>query len=71
MTIAKFQDYSGLSHSYIYDLKKQGKLEFAKVGRRSLVVLDSFERLIAPKVEEPKQPQPDKVQHLRRASDPV
>jgi excisionase family DNA binding protein len=66
MRIDDFTAYAGLSRSYTYALAKKGKLRFAKVGRRTLVDVSSYEELIAESSEEkPTRPAP---RHLRRAS---
>jgi excisionase family DNA binding protein len=57
-----------LSRSFVYQLASEGKLRLVKVGRRSLVDLDSYRRLISEPGVEAKIKKPP---HLRicRASD--
>jgi hypothetical protein len=45
-TIAAFVDLSGLGRSRIYELIDEGVIETIVIGKKRLVVLDSYRRLI-------------------------
>lgn len=50
ISIKETKKESGLSHTTVYKLIKEGKLQTVKVGRRHLVVYASLKRLLTPKV---------------------
>jgi hypothetical protein len=52
--ISAFQRISGLGQSLIKEMITRGELETVTIGHRRLVVVDSWRRLIAQKVTEPK-----------------
>jgi excisionase family DNA binding protein len=46
VTIQKFIEISGLSNTTVYALLNRGELESVNVGRRRLIVLASYRRLL-------------------------
>jgi excisionase family DNA binding protein len=68
VTVDRFCELSGISRSHCYQLIKLGRIESVCVGKRRLIVMDSFRRLIAAApTDEPKPVRPGH-RHLRRAS---
>jgi hypothetical protein len=45
-TVPQFRQVSGLGESTTWELISQGKLQTIAVGRRRLIILDSYRRLI-------------------------
>ena len=52
MQIDRFVEHTGVSRTTTYKLHKLGKLKFIKIGRRSLVDMDSYEEMIAKEAAE-------------------
>lgn len=47
VTVAQAQKIVGLSHSTIYELLSEKRLEGVRIGRRRLILYASIEKLIA------------------------
>lgn len=71
MQIDRFTTHTGISRSTTYKLHKEEKLKFVKIGRRSLVDMDSYEALIGTAAASEAKPVQPARRHLRRASDPA
>jgi len=56
----EFMRISGLGETTTYAMINDGRLQTAKIGKRRLIVLDSYQRLIASQIESPppKHPMP-------------
>jgi len=46
-TISRFREISGISRSRIYEMLDAGELESVHVGARRLILIDSYQRLLA------------------------
>jgi hypothetical protein len=53
--IRRFQMIAGLGHTTVYALIKRGDIETIKIGRKRLIILDSYLRLIARRLAEDRQ----------------
>jgi hypothetical protein len=49
-TISRFEEISGLGKSTVYSMFATGELEFVYIGKRRLVVMDSYRRLIEARI---------------------
>jgi hypothetical protein len=58
----EFMRISGLGETTTYEMINDGRLESIKVGKRRLIVIDSYYRLIKQQVKTPppKTPTPDR-----------
>jgi hypothetical protein len=55
MPVDRFRLASGLGHSKVWELIGTGELETVCIGKRRLVVVASYHRLIAKKLAEPRE----------------
>ena len=55
MPVIPFMRASGLGHSKVWEMISSGEIETITVGKRRLVVVDSYRRLVARKLAEPRQ----------------
>jgi hypothetical protein len=46
MTVPRFLDASGIGRTKFYELVDAGQLETATIGRRRLVILESYRKLL-------------------------
>jgi len=51
ISVADFCEYSGLGRTKTFALIKEGKLEVTRIGRRTLISVESARRLITPEAE--------------------
>jgi hypothetical protein len=63
----EFMRISGLGETTTYEMINDGRLESIKVGKRRLIVLDSYYRLIKRQVETPPPKTPTPRRGSRRA----
>jgi hypothetical protein len=53
-TIPKFKEISGLGTTKIYELINDGPLKSITIGKRRLIVMDSYHRLVEQQIGTPK-----------------
>jgi excisionase family DNA binding protein len=54
-SVKEFQATTGLGHTTVYELIKRGDIESIKIGRKRLIILNSYLRLIARRLAEDRQ----------------
>jgi hypothetical protein len=57
MTVPDFRAASGLGNTVVYEMIGDGRLESIKIGKRRLILLDSYRRLIENQLSAPTQGQ--------------
>jgi hypothetical protein len=57
VTINDFRSLSGLGRTTIHKMMNDGRLDYVKIGRRTLIVMESFRRLMSSQLTAHKPPQ--------------